>query len=60
MTNDEIEEFVEEKNYNLTLQDYIKIVSTSPQINHIFYEKPYFNIFTDDNREFKVKVKTRL
>ena len=60
MTSEEIKEFVELKENLLTLQDYIKIVSTSPQIKSIFYNKPYFDIFTNDNYEFKVKVKTRL
>lgn len=58
MTNEEIENYLEEKNYNIDLSDYSKIVSTSPQINNIMYEKPFFKIFTSDNKEFKVKVKT--
>lgn len=60
MTSKEIKELVELKEEVLTLNDYVKIVSTSPQISHIYYEKPFFSIFTNDNYEFKVKVKTRL
>ena len=53
----EIEELIELKNHLIEIQDYIKIIKTSPQIDHIQYKKGHFEIKTNDYYTFKFKIK---
>lgn len=53
----EIEELIELKNHLIEIQDYIKIIKTSPQIDHIQYKKDHFEIKTNDYYTFKFKIK---
>lgn len=55
----EIERLLKIKHNILTTSEYLEILSTSPQINHIKYEDNYFKIETDDKYKFKVFVKSR-
>ena len=57
MYSEEIKYLLQLRNELITINEYIKIVSTSPQINHIKYEDNYFKISTDDNYNFKFKIK---
>lgn len=57
----EIENFFKNTNYSITPDDYQKIVTESPQINHIKYE-PYSNDFiisTDDNYTWRFKINNK-
>ena len=59
MYSEEIKYLLQLRNELITINEYIKIVSTSPQINFIKYD-PYnndFNITTDDKYSFKFKIK---
>lgn len=57
MYSEEIKYLLQLRNELITINEYIKIVSNSPQINHIKYEDNYFKINTDDNYNFKFKIK---
>lgn len=57
MYSKEIQELIEIKNYIISLNDYINIIQTSPQIDHVLYKDEYFNLFTTDNYHFKLKIK---
>ena len=59
MYSHEIEWLVKIKQNELTIAEYLNILSSSPQINHVKYENDYYTIETDDRYKFKVKVKTR-
>lgn len=57
----EIEQLIKFKNYLIDVEDYIKILSTSPQIREVKYN-PYennFKIYTEDNLNIKFNVKKR-
>ena len=41
----------------ITIQDYINIIQTSPQVDHILYNQDHFEMFTEDNYKFKFKIK---
>lgn len=60
MYSHEIEWLVKIKQNELTIAEYLNILSSSPQINHVKYENDYYIIETDDKYNFKVKIKTRL
>lgn len=60
MYSHEIEWLVKIKQNELTIAEYLNILSSSPQINHVKYENDYYTIETDDKYKFKVKVKSRL
>lgn len=53
----EIQELVELKNYIITIQDYINIIQTSPQVDHILYKDNNFEMYTNDYYKFKFKIK---
>lgn len=57
----EIENLLKIKQNILSVSEYLEILSTSPQINHILYDQ--FNdmneLDTDDNYHFKFKVKVK-
>lgn len=57
MYSKEIQELIEIKNYIISLNDYINIIQTSPQVDHILYNNDHFEMFTDDGYGFKFKIK---
>ena len=61
MYSHEIKELLEIKKNLLEVEEYLYILKTSPQINHIKYEShnDTFSIKTDDRYDFKFKVKSR-
>lgn len=52
----EIENLLKLKNYLVSIQEYLDIVK-SPQIDHIKYENDVFNIWTNDNYNFILKIR---
>ena len=59
MYSHEIEEYIKLRNYILSIKEYIEVVGSSPQIEHIKYEDEHFHFDTTDNFHFKIKLKTR-
>lgn len=61
MYSHEIEQLLKLKKYLLSIDEYINILQTSPQIYYVNYdkEKDMFELNTDDGYEFKFKVKAR-
>lgn len=58
MNSKEIEELLLLKEYILTVDEYMKILWTSPQIRSMeTKEDGSFNLKTDDNYDFTLKVK---
>lgn len=57
MYSHEIEELIELKNNLLEIKDYVKIIKTSPQIDHVQYKKDHFELNTTDGYNFKFKIK---
>lgn len=57
MYSQEIQELINFKQQVITLNDYINIIQTSPQVDHILYQDENFNLFTTDNYHFKFKIK---
>lgn len=57
----EIAKLLELKNYLLEVEEYIKICSSSPQINYIHYDayNDNFNIKTDNRYDFNFKIKEK-
>ena len=58
MYSHEIEQLLKIRNYLISSQEYLNIMKTSPQINHVKYN-PYSNDFetwTSDSYYFKYKV----
>ena len=55
----EINQFLEQRNYNIDSEDYIKICNSSSQISKIKYEPfgNYFEMWTSDGYYWKFKVK---
>lgn len=60
MYSHEIERLLKIKQYILSYNDYANIITTSPQINNVKYNKDNdtFEIKTDDKYNFKFKVKS--
>lgn len=58
MYSHEIENLLRLKNYLLNNEEYLSMVKTSPQINHIRYNdySKFFEMWTKDNYSFKFKV----
>ena len=54
----EINQFFEQRNYNIDSEDYIKICNSSNQISKIKYEPfgNYFEIWTNDNYYCRITV----
>ena len=54
----EINQFFEQRNYNIDSEDYIKICNSSNQISKIKYEPfgNYLGIWTNDNYYWKITV----
>lgn len=61
MYSHEIERLLKIKQYILSYNDYANIITTSPQINNVKYNKENdtFEIKTDDKYNFKFKVKSK-
>lgn len=61
MYSHEIERLLKIKQYILSYNDYANIITTSPQINNVKYNKDNdtFEIKTDDKYNFKFKVKSK-
>lgn len=57
MYSHEIQQLLELKNYVLELKEYIEVIRTSPQIDHIKYEDNQFIFDTTDNFHLKFKIK---
>lgn len=57
MYSHEIEALVELRNHLLSIQDYVEIIQTSPQVDHVLYNQDHFEMFTDDGYAFKFKIK---
>ena len=57
MYTSEIVELVKLRNNLLEVREYIDIIDNSPQIDHIIYEQEYFNIFSNDGLNVKIKIK---
>lgn len=57
MYSHEIQQLLELKNYVLELKEYIEVIRTSPQIDHIKYENDQFIFDTTDNFHLKFKIK---
>lgn len=56
----EIEEYLKQRNYNITPLEFMAIINTSPQIKDVLYKpEDNYKIKTDDgyNREFKMETK---
>ena len=53
----EIQELLELRKNLISIQDYIKIIQTSPQIDHILYKDNNFEMYTNDYYKFKFKIK---
>lgn len=53
----EIEKLIELRNQLISIQEYVEIIKTSPQIDHVLYQDEHFNLFTTDNYHFKFKIK---
>lgn len=57
MYSHEIEEYLKIRDYLLTAKEYIKILETSPQINHVIYKDENITMFTEDGYKFVLKIK---
>jgi hypothetical protein len=53
----EIEEYIKLRNNLLNIKEYIDIIQTSPQIDHILYKDNNFEMYTNDCYKFKFKIK---
>lgn len=58
MYSHEIQQLLELKNYLINHIEYLNILNTSPQINHVEYNKQQdeYEMWTTDNYYFKYKV----
>lgn len=61
MKTSEIEYLIELKKFIITIDDYIKIINTSPQIRDLSYNRneDKFCIETDDHYKVKFNIKSR-
>lgn len=53
----EIEQLLKLRSFLLTAKEYIKIIETSPQIDHIKYENDEIHIWTEDGHKFTLKIR---
>lgn len=53
----EIEQLLKLRSFLLTAKEYIKIIETSPQIDHIKYENDEIHIWTEDGHQFTLKIR---
>ena len=61
MKSQEIEKLLELRNFLITVEEYSKILYTSPQINCLSFDKKEedFYIETDDKYKFKFKINAK-
>ena len=57
MKSQEIEELLELKNYLISIQDYVDILRTSPQIRDLAYDKEADNFYIETDDSYKLKFK---
>ena len=57
MYSHEIEEYLKIKNYLLTAKEYIKILETSSQINHVIYKNDEIIIWTEEGKKFILRIR---
>lgn len=57
MYSNEIENLLKYKNYLLTAKEYIKILETSPQINHVIYKNDEIIIWTEEGKKFILRIR---
>lgn len=57
MYSNEIENLLKYKNYLLTAKEYIKILETSPQINHVIYKNDEIIIWTEEGKKFTLRIR---
>lgn len=57
MYSNEIENLLKYKNYLLTAKEYIKILETSPQINHVIYKNDEITIWTEEGKKFILRIR---
>lgn len=57
MYSHEIENLLKYKNYLLTAKEYIKILETSPQINHVIYKNDEIIIWTEEGKKFILRIR---
>lgn len=57
MYSNEIENLLKYKNYLLTAKEYIKILETSPQINHVIYKDDEIIIWTEEGKKFTLRIR---
>ena len=55
----EIEKLLKEKKFLINYKEYLEICNTSPQIDHVLYNKESddIDIWTNDNYHFKIRIK---
>lgn len=56
MYSNEIKRLLEEKQYLISVKEYIQIIK-SPQVNHVQYKNQQFYIWTEDGYQFVLKIK---
>lgn len=56
MYSHEIKTLLEQRNYLITIKEYIQIIK-SPQVDHVQYKNQQFYIWTTDNYNFTLKVR---
>lgn len=57
MYSHEIENLLKMRNYLLTAKEYIKILSNSPQINHVVYKEDKITLWTEDGYKFVLRIR---
>lgn len=57
MKSQEIEELLELKNYLISIQDYVDILRTSPQIRDLAYDKEEDNFYIETDDRYRLKFK---
>lgn len=62
MYSHEIEQFLKERNYEITPFEFVSIINTSPQIKQVLLEKndAIYTIVTDDNYRRDIKIVKKL
>jgi len=56
MYSEEIKKLLEQRNYLVSMKEYVKIVK-SPQVDHVIYKNQEFNIWTTDGYKFKLQIR---
>ncbi|MBR2248680.1 MAG: hypothetical protein IKE89_03440 [Bacilli bacterium] len=56
MYSEEIKRLIEQRNYLISIKEYIGIIR-SPQVDHVIYKNQEFNIWTTDGYKFKLQIR---